>query len=89
MKTAVFSAAKKLSLSGTTVPRYLWTSAGCSRIACDIGMKITPYFASSAWNVVATETLSNTASTATPVRRFCSSIGIPSFSNVATSFGST
>ena len=30
--------------------------------------------------VVATETLSNTASTATPASRFCSSSGMPSFS---------
>src|SRR5438093_13510598 len=40
-----------------------------------------PCFESSSRNVVATDTESNTASTATPVRRFRSSIGIPSFSN--------
>ena len=50
---------------------------------------MTPTFASSARNVVATETESNTASTATPLRRFCSSSEMPSFSNVARSSGST
>jgi hypothetical protein len=39
--------------------------------------------------VVATETESNTASTATPDRRFCSSSEMPSFSKVARSSGST
>src|SRR5437773_1893879 len=48
-----------------------------------------PTLASSARNVVATETESNTASTATPLRRFCSSREIPSFSNVRRSSGST
>ncbi len=50
---------------------------------------MTPCFASSSLKVVATETLSNTASTATPASRFCSSSGMPSFSNVSRSFGST
>src|SRR2546422_4226840 len=48
-----------------------------------------PCFESSSRNVVATDTESNTASTATPVRRFRSSIGIPNFSNVSSSLGST
>ena len=65
-KTAELSAANKLSLGGTTVPRYLRTSSGCSRIASDIGQKITPASASFALKVVATETESKTASTATP-----------------------
>jgi hypothetical protein len=39
-----------------------------------------PFFSSSALKVVATETLSKTASTATPESRFCSESGIPSFS---------
>ncbi len=39
-------------------------------------------------NVVATETLSNTASTATPASAFCSSIGMPSFSKVRRISGS-
>ena len=57
-------------------------------------MKITPAFFSSSWKVVATETESNTASTATrergfssspsgpttPARSFCSRSGMPSFS---------
>ena len=50
-----------------------------------------PFFSSSDRNVVATETLSNTASTAilTPERRFCSSSEMPSFSYVRSSSGST
>ncbi len=40
-------------------------------------------------NVVATETLSKTASTATPASAICSSSGIPSLSNVARTSGST
>ena len=39
--------------------------------------------------VVATETLSNTASTATPASAFCSSIGMPSFSKVLRISGSS
>ena len=30
MKTAEFSVAKKLSVYGTTEPRYFFTSSGCS-----------------------------------------------------------
>ncbi len=41
---------------------------------------MTPASASFSLKVVATETLSNTASTATPASRFCSSSGMPSFS---------
>ena len=48
-----------------------------------------PSFSSSSLNVVATETLSKTASTATPASRFCSCSGMPSFSYVASSSGST
>ena len=40
-------------------------------------------------NVVATETESNTASTATPESIFCSSSGMPSLSNVFRISGST
>src|SRR2546428_13837992 len=61
VKTAVLSAAKKLSLCGTTVPRYFWTRSGCSRIACEMGQKITPNFASSGWNGVAHDHASDTA----------------------------
>ena len=52
-------------------------------------MKMTPYDFSFSRNVVATETLSNTASTATPASIFCSSSGIPSLSNVRLTSGST
>ncbi len=60
--------------------------SGYSRIASLIERKITPAASSSLRKVVATETLSNTASTATlrapstPASIFCSSIGMPSFS---------
>jgi len=40
-------------------------------------------------NVVATETLSNTASTATPESNICSSSGMPSLSKVLRISGST
>ena len=55
-------------------------SSGCSRTASENGQKMTPAAASSLPNVVATETLSNTASTATPARRARSCSGTPSFS---------
>ena len=48
-----------------------------------------PTSASLALKVVATETLSKTASTATPENSFCSSSGMPSFSNVLRTSGST
>ncbi len=48
--------AKKLSETGTTVPRYLFTSSGCFCSASEIGMNRTPALASSSLNVVATET---------------------------------
>ncbi len=80
LKTAAFSAAKKLSLYGTTEPRYFFTSSGCFSTASENEQKITPASASFSLKVVATETLSNTASTATPASRFCSPSGMPSFS---------
>ena len=52
-------------------------------------MKMMPTEASFSRNVVATDTLSNTASTATPENIFCSSSGIPSLSNVRFTSGST
>ncbi len=52
-------------------------------------MKMIPRPASFSRNVVATDTLSNTASTATPANSFCSSSGIPSLSNVRLTSGST
>ena len=48
-----------------------------------------PSFASFSRNVVATETESNTASTATPASSCCSISGMPSLSNVARISGST
>ncbi len=50
---------------------------------------MTPISASLPLNVVATDTLSKTASTATLLRRFCSSSEMPSFSKVRRSSGST
>ena len=51
--------------------------------------KITPYSANSSLKVVAIETLSKTASTATFAKRFCSVKEIPNFSNVSNNSGST
>ncbi len=71
---------------GTILPSHFLTSSGNSRIASLIERKMTPASSSSLRKVVATETLSNTASTAilrapsTLASIFCSSIGIPSFS---------
>ena len=48
-----------------------------------------PSSASLSRNVVATDTLSKTASTATPASICCSSSGMPSFSNVFRTSGST
>ena len=55
-------------------------SSGCSWTASENEQKMTPAFASLSLNVVATDTLSNTASTATPARRARSCSGMPSFS---------
>src|SRR6185503_11526475 len=87
--TALFSAAKKLSLVGTTDPKYFFTNSGCSFTASLNEQKITPCFFSFSLYVVATETESKTASTATPANCFCSCNGIPSFSNVRSNSGST
>ena len=78
--TAELSAAKKLSVCGTTVPRYFSIRAGWLCTASENEQKITPASARRSLNVVATETLSNTASTATPARRARSCSGTPSFS---------
>ena len=51
--------------------------------------KIIPFLSSSPLKVVATETESKTASTATPLNLFCSLRGIPSLLYVSISFGST
>src|SRR6185436_10045836 len=87
--TALLRAAKKLSLVGTTEPRYFLISSGYSRIASVNEQKITPCFLSFSLYVVATETESNTASTATPASCFCSVKGMPSFSKVRNNSGST
>ena len=58
-------------------------------MASEIDEKITPYSANSSLKVVAIETLSNTASTATFVKRFCSLKEIPNLSNVSNNSGST
>ena len=94
VNTAEFSAEKKLSDAGTTLPRYFCTSSGCSRTASLIGQKITPDFASVLRKVVATDTLSNTASTAisrvsTPAKAARSRTGMPSLSYMRSSSGST
>jgi hypothetical protein len=66
VKTAELSAAKKLSVVGTTDPRYLSTRSGCSCTASENEQNMIPMDLSLSLNVVATETLSNTASTAIP-----------------------
>jgi hypothetical protein len=80
VKTAVLRAAKKLSLVGTTVPMYFFTSSGWFWTASPKEQKMMPSSSSLPLKVVATETLSKTASTATPARISCSRSGMPSFS---------
>ena len=53
---------------------------GCVRTASENGQNTTPASARRSLKVVATETESNTASTATPARRARSCSGTPSFS---------
>src|SRR5256885_16067663 len=89
LNTALFKPAKKLSLKGTTVPRYFRTRSGCSRTASENEQKLIPSSASRSLNVVATESLSRTASTATPAWRSCSTSGIPGFGDYARSSGTT
>ena len=55
-------------------------SAGCVRTASEKGQNTTPAAARRSLKVVATDTLSNTASTATPASRARSCSGTPSFS---------
>ena len=78
-----------MSVYGTTDPRYFSTRSGWFCTASENEQKMMPSSASFSLKVVATETLSKTASTATPLRRFCSPSGMPSFANVCSSFGST
>ena len=79
VKTAELSVAKKWSVVGITDPKYFFTNSGWFWIASDIGQKIIPSLDSSSLKVVATETESNTASTAIPFNLACSWRGIPSF----------
>ena len=74
---------------GITEPIYFFTKSGCFCIASEIGQKIIPFSVNLSLNVVATETESKTASTATPESFYCSFNGIPSFLNVSINFGST
>src|SRR5207244_10971842 len=89
LNTAELSVANKLSVYGTTDPRYRCTRSGCSCTASENEQKMIPSLESCSLNVVATETLSNTASTATPARSSRSRSGTPSFSYVLRSSGST
>src|SRR5690606_38170600 len=89
VNTALLSALKKLSCTGTTEPKYFWTSSGWLCTASEMGQKITPNSASFSLYVVTTLTLSKTASTATPAKIACSASGIPNFSYVLSSSGST
>src|SRR3990172_3164592 len=66
LNTALLSAAKKLSFCGTTNPSHFRTRSGCSLTASENEEKMMPMDASLSLNVVATETESSTASTATP-----------------------
>src|SRR3989337_3265076 len=89
LNTAALSAAKKLSECGTTDPRYCCTSSGWSSTASEKEPKITPISANLPLKVVATETLSKTASMATPASFSCSRKGTPSFSYILSNSGST
>ncbi len=74
---------------GTTEPRYFFINSGCSFTASLNEQKMIPNSPNVSLKVVATDTLSMTASTATPVNRFCSVIEIPNFSKVLINSGST
>ena len=69
-----------VSYTHLTLPRYCSMSCGCVRTASENGQNTTPAAARRSLKVVATDTLSNTASTATPARRARSCSGTPSFS---------
>jgi hypothetical protein len=80
VNTAELRVAKKLSVRHDRPEVLLTDELGCSRTASEIEQKMTPALASLSLKVVATDTLSKTASTATPASIFCSSRGMPSFS---------
>ena len=75
LNTAELSVAKKLSLYGTTVPKYFLIKSGYFITASENGQKMTPAFANSSLKVVPIETLSKTASTATPPTFFALQLG--------------
>ena len=79
VKTAELRVAKKWSVVGITDPKYFFTNSGWFWIASEIGQKMIPCLVYSSLNVVATDTESNTASTAIPFSLACSWRGIPSF----------
>src|SRR2546423_15281310 len=83
VNTAELRAAKKLSLYGTTEPRYCCTRAWYSRIASEIAQQITTCFLSSSRNDVATETESNTSSIDTLARRLRLPLPVSSLSFVS------
>ena len=62
------------------MPRYFFTSSGWFCTASENEQKMIPTFESCSRNVVATDTESKTASTATPASLARSRSGIPSFS---------
>ena len=72
-----------------TDPKYFFTNSGWLMTASEKEQKIIPCFDNSFLKVVATDTLSNTASTATPSRRFCSFNEIPNLLYVSIMSGST
>ena len=53
-----------------TEPKYFLTKSGCFCIASEIEQKIIPFSVKVSLKVVATDTESNTASTAIPFNRF-------------------
>ena len=71
------------------MPKYFFIKSGCSCTASPKLAKITPCFDNSSLKVVATLTLSKTASTATPASAACSLVGIPNLSKVFKTSGST
>ena len=83
-----------MSFIGTTEPKYLLTISGWFFTASEKEQNIIPSLLNSFLKVVATETLSNTASTATlwlfliPARNSCSLSGIPNLSYALSNSGS-
>ena len=89
VNTAEFKAANEWSLIGITEPKYFLTRSGCFCTASENEQNIIPIFSKSFWNVVATDTESNTASTATPASLARSPNGIPNRSKSFLISGST